>query len=325
MGHRSCTSDPDLFSAFVAAPPKNEVLQSLGKLVDWGALRSIMSVAYKPNSGRRGYDPVQVFKLLVLARLYDLSDGDAVHMAADSLSFRAFLGLQASDPVPDDTTLVVFRRRLVEAKLFDALFDSITEQMQAQGLKVCEGSIKIVDATLIPAAVNAPGKSDKDKQPLDPDAQVSSKNGHHHYGYKLHLAVDRSTGLITSHDVTGGATHDTKKFAKLLDGTEAEVLADKAYDNTENRTLLQTNRTKTSIQRQARRNHPLTKWQSGRNRSIGQVRQFIEGINASLKRWRGCSRALYRGLPRVRVQMTLAVLAHNLMRYTALDRHKCAQ
>ena len=47
-----------------------------------------------------------LFKLLLLERLYNLSDGDAVWMARDSLSFRSFLGLGAGDRVPDDTTLV---------------------------------------------------------------------------------------------------------------------------------------------------------------------------------------------------------------------------
>ena len=148
MARKSCTSSPDLFTSFLAAPPKSEVLERLGTLIDWERLRGVMDPAYKLGGvGRMPVDPVVLFKLLLLERLYQLSDGDAVWMARDSLSFRAFLGLGAGDRVPDDTTLVVFRRRLREAGLLDELFVAVTVQLEEQGIGVREGCIKIVDAT----------------------------------------------------------------------------------------------------------------------------------------------------------------------------------
>jgi hypothetical protein len=78
MARKSCTSSPDLFTSFLAAPPKSEVLERPATLIDWERLRSL------------------------LERLYQLSDRDAVWVARDSLSFRQFLGLGAGDNVPDD-------------------------------------------------------------------------------------------------------------------------------------------------------------------------------------------------------------------------------
>ena len=184
-----------------------------------------------------------LFKLLLLERLYNLSDGDAVWMARDSLSFRSFLGLDAGDRVPDDTTLVVFRRRLREAGLFDELFARVTVDLERQGIGVRPGCIKIVDATLVKAAVRPPRRRDggggasqhdavasggeQDAPPsqageaggpaptdapaaLDPDADFTVKNGVPHYGFKLHLAQDRETGLITAHVVTPASVQDRK-------------------------------------------------------------------------------------------------------------------
>ena len=47
MARKSCTSSPDLFTSFLAAPPKSEVLERLGTLIDWERLRGVMDPAYK--------------------------------------------------------------------------------------------------------------------------------------------------------------------------------------------------------------------------------------------------------------------------------------
>jgi IS5 family transposase len=65
-------------------------------------------------------------------------------------------------------------------------------------------------------------------------------------------------------------------------------------------------------------------WWRGRKRSIARVRSFIEGANACLKRWRGCARAIYRGMERVTMQVTMGVMAFNLTRAVALQRGSCA-
>ncbi len=59
--------------------------------------------------------PVLMFKLLVLQRLDQLSDDQAEYQAGDRLSFRRFLGLGLSDPVPDSRTVWLFRETLVQA------------------------------------------------------------------------------------------------------------------------------------------------------------------------------------------------------------------
>jgi IS5 family transposase len=342
MARKSCTSSPDLLSSFLASPPKSEVLEQLATLVDWAELRRAMEPMYKfGGAGREPVDPVLLFKLLLLERLYQLSDGEAVWMAKDSLSFRQFLGLGASDAVPDDTTLVVFRRRLREAGLLDELFAAVTVQLERQGIGVRQGHIKIVDATLIKAAVRPPRKGRADggdesqtdggdgptgagEPPLDPDADFTVKAGQPHYGYKLHLAQDRQTGLITHHVLTPASVHDSQVFADLVDGSEGEVLADKGYDSKAARDLVRRLGGKPSIMKRAKPDKPLSAWHRGRNKSIGRMRSFIESTNAVIKRWYGCGRATYIGLERVMMQMTMGVLAYNLTRAVALQRGKCA-
>lgn len=326
MAFKSVTSSPDLFHSFLASPPKNETLETVATLVHWDRVRDVMAPAYKPREnnqvgGREGFDPVLLFKMLLLEQWYALSDGDCVFMAADSLSFRRFLGLSSSDKVPDDTTLVKFRGRLRTAGLYDKVFAEITVQMEERGLGIREGSVRIIDATLIHAAVRPPAKPKGDKPappPLDPDADFTVKGGKPIHGFKLHLGQDRETGLIVGHVTTPASVHDSQVFEELLDGQPAEVLADKAYDSAALRAMAKGLGIVSSVMRKAKRNTPLTAWRKGRNASIGRVRSFIEGTNATLKRFMGCGRAVYRGLVRVGDQMTMGVLAYNLRRYCAI-------
>jgi len=325
MAFRSCTSTPDMFDSFLASPPKNQTLRQLKGLINWGALREVVAPAYKwGGPGAEGFDPVLLIKMLILQRLYQLSDPGAVEEAADRLSFREFLDLRASDTVPDDTTLVKFRGRLRNYDLFDYVIAEIERQLAERGFAVREGAIKVVDATLVEAAVRPPRKSEKNSnekaEPLDPDADFTVKNKKPVYGYKLHMALDRATGLITRHAVTPASVHDTNYFENLLDGDEAEVLADKGYDDAKRRRRLSRRGTKASIMKKAARGKAVSAWWTGRNKSISRVRGFVEGGFAQLKRYLGCGRARYRGLDRVYEQLTWGVVVFNLRRATALDR-----
>lgn len=321
MAFKSCTSTPDLFDGFLAAPPRNVVLKELGTLVDWKGLREVVAPAYK-DMGRVGYDPVLLIKMLLLERLYQLSDVRVVEEATDRLSFREFLGVRASDPVPDDTTLVVFRNRLRHHGLLEKIQTAIENQLKSRGVQVKEGSITMIDATLVKAAVHPPSKSKEGEEApkgLDPEADWTVKNDKPHYGYKLHLAQDRQTGLIIGHEVTPASVHDSQVFEQFLYQEQSEVLADKAYDSADHRELCAALQMKASIMKKAVRGKGLSAWWRGRNRSISRIRSFVEGAPAQLKRYLGCGRAIYRGLVKTQEQMTWGVLAFNLRRAVALS------
>lgn len=76
MAFRSGKVQQEVFGAFLASPPKNETLIQVEKLIDWKVLRAIMAPVYKDASrgGRPGFDPVMMFKLLLLEQWYNLSD-----------------------------------------------------------------------------------------------------------------------------------------------------------------------------------------------------------------------------------------------------------
>lgn len=70
---------------------------TLAAATDFEAFRHRLEKALKRSDGSKGgrppYDPVLMFKVLVLQALYNLSDDQAEFQIPDRLSFLRFLGL----------------------------------------------------------------------------------------------------------------------------------------------------------------------------------------------------------------------------------------
>ena len=77
----------------------------------------------KSNAGRKPIDVVLMFKLLLLQKLYNISDEQLEYQVNDRLSFMQFLGLSLADAVPDATSVWLFRQQIRSAGLVEALFE----------------------------------------------------------------------------------------------------------------------------------------------------------------------------------------------------------
>ncbi|TWB47367.1 transposase-like protein DUF772 [Rhizobium sp. ERR 922] len=75
----------------------------------------------------------------------------------DRASFRRFCGFSRSEPTPERTAFVRFRKALIAYGLDKTLFDEVTRQLKAKAIEVKTGTL--VDATIIAsiseAATNA--------------------------------------------------------------------------------------------------------------------------------------------------------------------------
>ncbi len=82
------------------------------------------AVLYNPERGRPSFPPETLFRVLFLEVWANLSDVQVCQQLKYSVLYRWFCGVSWDQPVPDDTTLVVFRKRLGPAKLKE-LFDTV--------------------------------------------------------------------------------------------------------------------------------------------------------------------------------------------------------
>lgn len=90
--------------------------------MDFELLRPDLDKALSYSDGRRPFDPVLIFKILVIQTLNNLSDQRTEYLITDRLSFMHFLGLGLSDRVPDAKTVWLFRERLTRlGRLKDCL------------------------------------------------------------------------------------------------------------------------------------------------------------------------------------------------------------
>lgn len=155
-----------------------------------------------------------MFKLLVLQRLYNLSDEELEYQVNDRLSFMRFLGLRLEDSVPHATIVWLYREALTQRGLIKELFEQLDEYLQDQGYRAQGG--QIVDATLIPVpkqhnsreenrqikAGQTPAEWQESPNKLpqkDTNARWTKKNGISYYGFKNQISVDVKYGLGACH------------------------------------------------------------------------------------------------------------------------------
>ena len=88
-------------------------LPKLKEIIDFEQFRSILEPVFenagkKSNAGRKPFDPVFMFKVLFLQRLYGMSDPQIEYHIKDRTSFRDFLDIQSIDDVTDEKTVWKF-------------------------------------------------------------------------------------------------------------------------------------------------------------------------------------------------------------------------
>jgi transposase, IS5 family len=124
----------------------------LNNLIPWeefrGALETIHHKPRKSQAGRKPLDVILMFKILILQRLYNISDAELEYQINDRLSFMRFLQLGLENKVPDATTVWLFRQQLIEVGLIEQLFETFDEYLRQNGYQAQGG--QIVDATLVP-------------------------------------------------------------------------------------------------------------------------------------------------------------------------------
>src|SRR6266496_2411525 len=129
-------------------------LETIKKVVPWEDFRTDIEAVTetkpeerKSNAGRKPYDTILKFKILVLQSLHNLSDDRTEYLIRDRISFMHFLDLELEDPVPDATTIWLFREALAQAGLIDKLFARFGQHLEAEGY-IARGG-QIIDATIV--------------------------------------------------------------------------------------------------------------------------------------------------------------------------------
>ena len=334
---------------------KGDDLEHISALVDFEVFRLDLVRAVPRSDGTKGgrpaFDPVLMFKILLLQAMHGLSDERTEYLIKDRLSFMRFLGLGLSDAVPDANTIWTFREALKRANAVDALFHRFDVTLKGTGYLAMGG--QIIDATIVAAPkqrnteaeraaikqgeipagwVKKPAKlrqKDRDarwtvkfskaKPREDGTSQVDIAVPS--FGYKNHISIDRRHGLIRGWTATHAAAHDGARLEDVLDAgnTASDVWADTAYRSAKNEAMLAGRGLVSRIHRKKPQGRPMPERTRRANARKSAVRSKVEHVFAHQK---GLMAIIVRtiGLARAKVKIGLANLAYNMRRLVWLRR-----
>ena len=117
-----------------------------------------------------------------------------------------------------------------------------------------------------------------------------------HFGMKLHIGVDKDTGLAHRAVVTAANVHDKHPLPDLLHGQETEVYGDSAYTSQQALIASKAPNARDATNQRARPGGPGEEIARLINRSKSRVRSKVEHVFAVVKRLWGFNKARYRGL-----------------------------
>lgn len=295
---------------------RRDRLRQIAALIDWEPLERLLDPIYAAPTGRPSYPQGAMLRVLLLQSWHALSDPAMEEALADRDSFRGFAGFSWEETTPDHTTIWRFREAL-GAGLAEHLFTEVGRQLMERGYVLRTGTL--IDATLIPsAAAEPPKQKGGGLSEADPEARWTKRGHKALFGYKAHVAVDQGSGLVRALVVTPANVNDCTLGPALVQGDEAAVYADQAYDSARLRRRLAAVGAENQIMRRPNRHHPvLPREDKLRNQAIGRIRGRVEGVFGTLKRSYRWARMRFFSLARNRTALILAALAMNLRKAAA--------
>ena len=210
-------------------------LAEMDQVVPWKALLALIEPHY-PKTGRPGRPPYPLATMLrihFLQQWYALSDPAMEEALYDTPVMRRFAQLGGLADIPDETTILNFRRLLETHGLAEKLFKQVNAHLQRKGLSLRSGTI--VDATII----SAPSSTKNQDGERDPEMHQTRKGNQWFFGMKAHIGVDDVSGLVHHVECTAANVSDVTQAHKLLHGEEDTVCGDSGYTGAEKREELQ--------------------------------------------------------------------------------------
>ncbi|MGZ3321840.1 MAG: IS5 family transposase [Xanthobacteraceae bacterium] len=332
-------------------------LEGFAGAVDFEMFRADLVAALGYSDGAQGgrppFDPVMMFKILVIQAMDNLSDERAEFLINDRMSFMRFLGLTLADRVPDARTIWLFREKLTKAGAIEGLFARFDAALRASGYIAMSG--QIVDATLVPAPKQRNSEEEKKaikegripegwaEKPAklrqkDRDARWTVKFSKAKerpdgtkppvdiaiptFGYQNHIAIDRGFGFIRTWTATDAAAYEGARLREgLLDktNTAASVWADTAYRSAANEAFMAKNGFVSRVHRKKPKGKPMPDGIRRANALKSTVRSRVEHVFAAQKDKMGLFIRTI-GIPRARVKIGMANLVYNFKRLVFWQR-----
>ena len=291
---------------------RERFLAEMDEVVPWGRLCGLIEPYYPKGNPAGGRPPLPLERMLriyCLQQWYNLSDPGAEEALYDSITMRRFAGVSSdADVIPDETSILNFRRLLEKHELSGQLLAQINAHLGERGLFVGKGTI--VDATII----NAPSSTKNADKQRDPEMHQTRKGQQWYFGMKVHTGTDTDSGLVHTVIATSANVADVNVLGELLHGQEESLHGDSAYHSKALNDAAEAAGIEFNVNQRGSRSHPLTHRQRARNRRLSRVRATVEHPFLVVKRLWGHAKVRYRGIEKNLAQMNTLFALANLYR-----------
>jgi len=211
---------------------REEFLNEMDKTIPWDDLVSLVKpYYYKGKLGRKPIGIETMLRMYFLQIWFNLSDEGVEDTIYDSRAFSHFMKISFGykTQAPDATTLLKFRKIIVNNKLDKQILDCINSLLSNKGVMMRGGSI--VDATFIDAPTSTKNKG----KTRDKEMHSAKKGSEWHFGMKAHIGVDAGSGLVHTTSYTAANIHDITETHKLVRSDDNFCYADSGYLGIEKR------------------------------------------------------------------------------------------
>jgi Transposase and inactivated derivatives, IS5 family len=214
---------------------RERFLIEMDQVVPWKGLVTLIEPHYpKGEGGRPAYPLMAMLRVHLMQNWFGYSDPAMEESLYETTILRQFAGLNL-DRIPDETTILNFRRLLEKHELAGGVLQVINGYLSDRGLLLRQGTV--VDATIIHAPSSTKDKDkDKDKDSKrDPEMHQPKKGNQYFFGMKAHIGVDAGSGLVHSLVGTAANVTDVTQVGQLLHGEETSVCGDAGYTGVDKR------------------------------------------------------------------------------------------
>jgi IS5 family transposase len=211
---------------------REKFLAEMEHVVPWDSLLALIEPFYPvAGRGRHPYPIATMLRVHLMQNWFSLSDPSMEEALYEIASMRQFARLTLTKPIPDETTILNFRRLLEENELAPEILTRVNRYLSRKGLLLKQGSI--VDATIIAA----PSSTKNAEGERDPEMHQTKKGNQWHFGMKAHIGADADSGLVHTVTTTPANEADVEVVDELLHGKEEIVYADAGYTGADKRVV----------------------------------------------------------------------------------------
>ena len=285
-------------------------LERMDGLIPWQKLEERIRPVYaKRGQGRRPYPLPVMLRIHCVQLFYNLSDPGMEDLLYEAESVRRFVGLNLTEALPDETTILNFRHLLERYELGQGLLEEINAHLESQGLRLREGTI--VDASIIEAPSSTKNRSGE----RDPEMRQTKKGNQWRFGMKAHIGVDADTGIVHSLSATPANVHDVVEAHNLLHGRETQVWCDAGYQGVHKReeNLGREVAWQVAMRPGKRRKLDPESAEAWAEKNKASVRAKVEHPFLKVKRVFGYGKVRYRGLAKNTERLALLFGLGNLL------------